>query len=164
MWAPTSSNTVYLYTGEPPMKNPTVHLTIAAALLVSLATACADSTKAAPPSSTTHTVGDKAKDMGAQASTMFADLKRSTETRLASLDTTVADLRAKAAAQTEEVRKDLNDLITQLEAKKVELQKTLNDYDLKKATKDSYENLKTRVDAQIAEINKVIEKAKAKAM
>ena len=147
------------------MKNPTVHLTIAAALLVSLATACSDhTTKAAPPASTTHTMGDTAKEMGAQASTMFADLKRTTETKLAGLDTTVADLRAKAAAQTEEVREDLNDLITQLEAKKIELQKTLNDYDLKKATKDSYENLKTRIDAQIAEINKVVEKAKAKTM
>jgi len=147
------------------MKKPNVNLTLAAALLVSLATACADSTKAAPPSSTsgTTTMGDKAKDMTAQASTWFADLKRSAETRLAGLDTTVADLKAKAATKTEDQREELDDLIEQLQAKKIELQKTLNDYDMKKATKDSYDNLKTRVDAMIAEINKVVDKAKAKA-
>jgi DNA repair exonuclease SbcCD ATPase subunit len=145
------------------MKNQTLQLSIAAALLIPLATGCSDSsTKAAPPTGSTSTMGDKAKDMAAEASTLFADLKRSAETRLAGLDTTIADLRAKAAAQTEDARKDLEDLIAQLEAKKVELQKTLADYDLKKATKDSYENLKTRVDAMIDEINKVVEKAKAK--
>ncbi len=143
------------------MKNSTLNLTLAIALLVPLATACSDSTKAASPSSTTSAMGDKAKEMAAQASTMFADLKKSAESRLAGLDTTVADLKAKAASKSEEARKDLEDLIEQLEAKKVELKKTLADYDMKKATKDSYDNLKTRVDAMVAEINKVVEKAKA---
>lgn len=143
------------------MKTSTVHLTLAAALLIPLATACSDSTKAASPSSTTSAMGDKAKDMTAQASAWFADLKKSAESRLAGLDTTVADLKAKAASKSEEARKDLEDLIAQLEAKKVELQKTLAGYDVKQATKDSYDNLKTRVDAMIAEINKVVDKAKA---
>lgn len=144
------------------MKNPTLSLSLAGALLLPLAAACTqDSTKAASPSGSTTTT---MKDMGGSWTNQYNDLKRMADTRIATMDTTIADLRAKAAAGTEEARNDIEDLTEQLQAKKIELQKVLADYDMKKASKDSYDNLKTRVDAMVVEINKVIEKAKAKAM
>ncbi len=138
------------------------HIAILASLALPLA-ACSQETSNASKSMT-----DTAKDMGGkvadatkQFTAQFDDMKKMADGKLSGVDTTIADLKSKAEAKGGDVKTQIEGLITQLTSKKDEISKTLSGFDMKSIDMKSFDGLKKKVEPMLAELQKLLEKAKS---
>ncbi|MCY2959187.1 MAG: hypothetical protein NTY35_03395 [Planctomycetota bacterium] len=146
------------------MKLNSLHLAIAAALVLPLATGCSkESTKAAGGGSAMDVkdMGAKATEAAKQFTGQFEELKKMADGKLKGVDMTLADLKTKAGAKTGDAKSQIETLMTQLTAKKDEITKMFSGFDMKSLDMKSFEALKAKVEPMVAELTKLLEKAKS---
>jgi len=107
-------------------------------------------------------MGDKAKDMAAEFTQEFNQLKADAETRIANVDAAVADLRKNAAAKGGDLQKDVEKMAEQIVAKRDEVKKLLAGFDLKKCDMQAFGNLKSKIEPILAELGALLDRAKSK--
>ncbi len=141
------------------MKFHSLAVVLAAALALPLVTGCSEETSNAA-SKTMDSASKDMKEMGAKVADQFAELKKSSQKRLAESDTTVDDLKKKADAKSGEAKAQMEKLVADIKSKKDEIVKSISEMDVKSASADAYASAKKKVDEMMAELNKMVEKAK----
>ena len=149
------------------MKIHTHCVALAAALVLPLAVGCSKETTKAAESTSSSSVkdmkelGGKAADAAKQYTGQLEELKKAADSKMKSVDMTLADLKTKAGAKTGEAKSQIETLITQITAKKDEISKLFSGFDMKSIDMKSIEALKAKVEPMVAELSKMLEKAKA---
>jgi hypothetical protein len=148
------------------MKFNTLGVALVAALALPCVTGCSEETSnAAAKTAESATkdmkeLGSKAADAAKKIPDQLAELQKATEKELAAADMTIDDLKKKAEAKGGEAKAQLEKLMTEIKSKKDEIAKSLSNVDVKGATADTYAAAKKKVDEAMAELSKLVDKAK----
>lgn len=143
------------------------HFAIAAALVLPLAAGCSKETTEAAGNTASSAakdmkqLGGKAAEAAKQIPAQLEALKKSADEKMPAVETAIADLQKKAETKSGESKTQLEDLIKQIGAKKDEISKAVAGMDLKSMSVETYEAAKAKVEPMLAELSKLLEKAKA---
>lgn len=149
------------------MKIHTHCVALAAALVLPLAAGCSKETTKAAESTASSAAKDmkelsgKAADAAKQIPAQLEALKKSADEKVKSVDMTLADLKTKSEGKAGEAKVQIEDLMKQISAKKDEIAKALAGMDLKSMSVDTYNAAKAKVEPMLAEMTKLLEKAKS---
>lgn len=142
-------------------------LAIAAALVLPLAAGCSkETTEAAGTTASSAAkdlkeLGGKAAEAVQQIPAQLEALKKSADEKMPAVETAIADLEKKAAAKSGDAKVQLEELIRQIGAKKDEIAKAVAELDLKSMSADTYNAAKAKVEPMLADLSKMLEKAKS---
>ena len=149
------------------MKISSIRVALAAALVLPLVAGCSKETTNAA-GTTASSAGKDMKELGGKMADAAKDLpaqlealKKMAEDKMPAVDTAIADLKKKAEAKSGEAKTQLEDLIKQIGMKKDEISKAVAGMDLKSMSVETYNAAKAKVEPMLAEITKMIEKAKS---